>query len=31
MVKEMSENDRINVSFNVMFSSVTEQLSKPLW
>ena len=31
MVKEMSENDRINVSFNVMFSSVTKQLSKPLW
>ena len=27
----MSEQERISVSFNVMFSSFTETLSKPLW
>lgn len=27
----MSEQERISVSFNVMFSSFTERLSKPLW
>ena len=27
----MSEEERISVSFNVMFSSFTQQLSKPLW
>lgn len=27
----MSEEERISVSFNVMFSSFTEQLTKPLW
>jgi len=27
----MSEEERISVSFNVMFSSFTRQLSKPLW
>jgi uncharacterized protein (TIGR02466 family) len=27
----MSEEERISVSFNVMFSSFTETLSKPLW
>ena len=26
-----SEEERISVSFNVMFSSFTENLSKPLW
>jgi uncharacterized protein (TIGR02466 family) len=26
-----SENERISISFNVMFSSFTEKLSKPLW
>ncbi|TMH96511.1 MAG: hypothetical protein E6H43_19560, partial [Betaproteobacteria bacterium] len=26
-----SEEERISVSFNVMFSSFTEKLSKPLW
>lgn len=26
-----SEKERISISFNVMFSSFTEQLSKPLW
>jgi hypothetical protein len=24
-------DERISISFNVMFSSFTEQLSKPLW
>ena len=27
----LSEQERISISFNVMFSSFTEQLSKPLW
>ncbi|CAN7229119.1 2OG-Fe(II) oxygenase family protein [Variovorax sp. LjRoot84] len=27
----LSEEERISVSFNVMFSSFTQQLSKPLW
>jgi len=27
----MSEEERISISFNVMFSSFTETLSKPLW
>lgn len=27
----MSEEERISISFNVMFSSFTENLSKPLW
>jgi len=27
----MSEEERISVSFNIMFSSFTETLSKPLW
>ena len=27
----LSEEERISVSFNVMFSSFTERLSKPLW
>ncbi len=27
----MSEQERISVSFNVMLSSFTQQLSKPLW
>ena len=27
----ISEEERISVSFNVMFSSYTQQLSKPLW
>ena len=27
----MSEEERISVSFNIMFSSFTEKLSKPLW
>ena len=27
----MSEEERISISFNVMFSSFTQQLSKPLW
>ena len=27
----MSEEERISISFNVMFSSLTENLSKPLW
>jgi uncharacterized protein (TIGR02466 family) len=26
-----SDDERISVSFNVMFSSFTERLSKPLW
>lgn len=26
-----SKEDRISISFNVMFSSFTQQLSKPLW
>lgn len=26
-----SEEERIGISFNVMFSSFTENLSKPLW
>jgi hypothetical protein len=25
------EEERISVSFNIMFSSFTEKLSKPLW
>jgi ectoine hydroxylase-related dioxygenase (phytanoyl-CoA dioxygenase family) len=27
----MSEEERISISFNLMFSSFTENLSKPLW
>jgi uncharacterized protein (TIGR02466 family) len=27
----MSDDERISISFNVMFSSFTENLSKPLW
>jgi hypothetical protein len=27
----VSENERISVSFNVMLSSFTDTLSKPLW
>lgn len=27
----MSEEERISISFNIMFSSFTENLSKPLW
>lgn len=27
----MSEHERVSVSFNIMFSSFTENLSKPLW
>jgi uncharacterized protein (TIGR02466 family) len=27
----MSEEERISVSFNIMFSSFTENMSKPLW
>ncbi len=27
----MSEKERISISFNIMFSSFTENLSKPLW
>jgi hypothetical protein len=27
----MSDEERVSVSFNVMFSSFTERLSKPLW
>ena len=27
----MSEEERIRISFKVMFSSFTQQLSKPLW
>ena len=27
----MSEDERISISFNLMFSSFTEKLSKPLW
>lgn len=27
----MSENERVSISFNIMFSSFTENLSKPLW
>lgn len=27
----MSEHERVTVSFNIMFSSFTENLSKPLW
>jgi uncharacterized protein (TIGR02466 family) len=27
----MSKEERISVSFNIMFSSFTEKLSKPLW
>ena len=26
-----SDEERVSVSFNVMFSSFTERLSKPLW
>jgi hypothetical protein len=26
-----SEDERISISFNIMFSSFTEHLSKPLW
>jgi len=26
-----SEHERISISFNIMFSSFTENLSKPLW
>ena len=26
-----SDEERISISFNVMFSSFTENLSKPLW
>jgi uncharacterized protein (TIGR02466 family) len=27
----MSEEERVSISFNIMFSSFTEKLSKPLW
>jgi uncharacterized protein (TIGR02466 family) len=27
----MSEEERISISFNLMFSSFTENVSKPLW
>ena len=27
----VNDEERISVSFNVMFSSFTEKLSKPLW
>ena len=27
----MSAEERISISFNIMFSSFTENLSKPLW
>lgn len=27
----MSEKERVSISFNIMFSSFTENLSKPLW
>lgn len=27
----MSEEERVSISFNIMFSSFTENLSKPLW
>ena len=27
----MSEKERISISFNIMFFSFTENLSKPLW
>ena len=27
----MSDEERISVSFNIMFSSFTEKLSRPLW
>ena len=27
----MSEEERISISFNIMFSSFTENLSRPLW
>ena len=27
----MSDEERISISFNIMFSSFTENLSKPLW
>jgi ectoine hydroxylase-related dioxygenase (phytanoyl-CoA dioxygenase family) len=27
----MSENERVSLSFNIMFSSFTENLSRPLW
>jgi hypothetical protein len=26
-----SDEERISISFNIMFSSFTEHLSKPLW
>jgi ectoine hydroxylase-related dioxygenase (phytanoyl-CoA dioxygenase family) len=26
-----SEEERVSISFNIMFSSFTEKLSKPLW
>jgi ectoine hydroxylase-related dioxygenase (phytanoyl-CoA dioxygenase family) len=26
-----SEKERISISFNIMFSAFTENLSKPLW
>ena len=27
----MGEEERISISFNIMFSSFTKKLSKPLW
>ena len=27
----MSEHERVSLSFNIMFSSFTEHLSQPLW
>ena len=27
----LSEEERISISFNIMFSAFTENLSKPLW
>jgi ectoine hydroxylase-related dioxygenase (phytanoyl-CoA dioxygenase family) len=26
-----SDQERVSISFNIMFSSFTEELSKPLW
>src|SRR5712692_1390267 len=29
--RNMSETERLSISFNIMFSSFTEHLSRPLW
>jgi uncharacterized protein (TIGR02466 family) len=29
--RNMSEKERLSISFNIMFSSFTEHLSRPLW